>query len=98
MSGAYAFRKIDIDALDEDILVPSDLYDPDTRSPEEVGSAATQKAGEARGLVSKCVLPSSFALRSEGIWMMLIVGVILLELSMSFSPIRRSARVLMMPK
>lgn len=53
MSGEYAFRKIDIDALDEDVLLPSDLYDPDPRSPQEVGSAATQKAGEARGLVSK---------------------------------------------
>jgi len=53
MSGEYAFRKIDIDALDEDVLLPSDLYDPDPRTPQEVGSAASQKAGEARGLVSK---------------------------------------------
>jgi len=53
MSGEYAFRKIDIDALDEDVLLPSDLYDPDPRGAQEVTSQAFQKANEARGLVSR---------------------------------------------
>ncbi len=49
----YAFRKIDIDALDEEVLLHSDLYDPDPRGPDAVNAEAKQKAGEARGLVSK---------------------------------------------
>jgi actin related protein 2/3 complex subunit 5 len=53
MSGEYAFRKIDIDALDEDVLLPSDLYDPDPRGAQEVTSQASQKANEARGIVSR---------------------------------------------
>lgn len=56
MSSEYAFRKIDIDAFDEDVLLPSDLYDPDPRGPDAVTQQASQKAGEARGLVSKCVI------------------------------------------
>ena len=48
-----AFRKIDIDALDEDVLLTSDLYDPDPRGPDVVTSEAKQKSTEARGLVSK---------------------------------------------
>jgi len=53
MSGEYAFRKIDIDALDEDVLLPTDLYDPDPRDAQEVTSQASQKANEARSLVSR---------------------------------------------
>lgn len=49
----YAFRKIDIDELEEDVLLPSDLYDPDPRGPDVVHAEAKQKSGEARGLVSK---------------------------------------------
>ena len=48
-----AFRKIDIDALDEDVLSPSDLYDPDPRGPDGVLADAKSKSNEARGLVSK---------------------------------------------
>lgn len=48
-----AFRKIDIDALDEDVLSPSDLYDPDPRGPDGVLSDAKARSNEARGLVSK---------------------------------------------
>ena len=50
---AVNFRKIDIDQYDEDVLLPSDLYDPDPRGPEAVTAEAKQKANEARGLVSK---------------------------------------------
>ena len=49
----YAFRKIDIDALEEDVLLPSDLYDPDPRGPDAVNAEAKQKSTEARGLVSR---------------------------------------------
>jgi len=48
-----AFRKIDIDSLEEDVLVESDLYDPDPRGRDAVNAEAKQKSGEARGLVSK---------------------------------------------
>jgi actin related protein 2/3 complex subunit 5 len=51
----YAFRKIDIDAYDEDVLLPTDLYDPDPRGPDGVTRDANQKAGEARSLISRCV-------------------------------------------
>ncbi|KAK1924265.1 actin-related protein 2/3 complex subunit 5 [Papiliotrema laurentii] len=49
----YAFRKIDIDAYDEDVLLPTDLYDPDPRGPDGVTRDANQKAGEARSLISR---------------------------------------------
>jgi actin related protein 2/3 complex subunit 5 len=51
----YAFRKIDIDALDEDVILPSDLYDPDPRGPDAVIADSKSKSQEARGLVSKSV-------------------------------------------
>ncbi|RXK35997.1 arp2/3 complex 16 kDa subunit [Tremella mesenterica] len=49
----YAFRKIDIDALDEDVILPSDLYDPDPRGAQGVLDDAKRKSTEARGLVSR---------------------------------------------
>lgn len=49
----YAFRKIDIDALDEDVLLPSDLYDPDPRGPDGVLEDAKRRSAEVRGLVSR---------------------------------------------
>jgi hypothetical protein len=52
----YAYRKIDIDALDEDVILPSDLYDPDPRGVQGVLSEAQRKSGEVRGLVSKYVM------------------------------------------
>lgn len=53
MSGEYAFRKINIDALDEDVLLPSDLVDPDPRGPDGVLADAKRRSGDVRGLVSK---------------------------------------------
>ncbi|KAK6910070.1 arp2/3 complex 16 kDa subunit [Kwoniella mangroviensis CBS 10435] len=55
----YAFRKINIDALDEDVLLPSDLYDPDPRGPDGVLSDAQRKAGEVRNLVSRGDIPGA---------------------------------------
>lgn len=51
-----AFRKIDIDSFDEDVLTPSDLYDADPRGPAGVLSDAKQKSSEVRNLVSRSVL------------------------------------------
>lgn len=48
-----AFRKIDIDALDEDVLLPQDLYDPDPRGAAGVLADAKARSGEVRSLVSK---------------------------------------------
>ncbi|RSH86785.1 uncharacterized protein EHS24_005057 [Apiotrichum porosum] len=53
MSNEYAFRKIDIDALDEDALLPSDLVDPDPRGPDGALSDARARSTETRNLVSK---------------------------------------------
>jgi actin related protein 2/3 complex subunit 5 len=48
-----AFRKINIDLLEEDVLLPSDLYDPDPRGTDGVLADAKNRSGEVRGLVSK---------------------------------------------
>jgi actin related protein 2/3 complex subunit 5 len=48
-----AFRKINIDLLEEDVLLPSDLYDPDPRGPDGVMADAKNRSQEVRGLVSK---------------------------------------------
>jgi actin related protein 2/3 complex subunit 5 len=48
-----AFRKINIDLLEEDVLLPSDLYDPDPRGPDGVMADAKNRSGEVRSLVSK---------------------------------------------
>ena len=50
-----AFRKINIDEFDEDVILPSDLYDPDPRGPDVVIAESKQNAQEARNLVSKWV-------------------------------------------
>jgi actin related protein 2/3 complex subunit 5 len=49
----YAFRKIDIDALDEDTLLRDDLVEPDPRGPDGVLADAKSKSGEVRGAVSR---------------------------------------------
>lgn len=51
----YAFRKIDIDALDEDTLLRSDLVDPDPRGPDGVLADAKRKSGEVRSAVAQYV-------------------------------------------
>lgn len=53
MSNEYAFRKIDIDALEGDILLPSDLYDPDPRGPDGALADAQARSQESRGQVSR---------------------------------------------
>lgn len=51
-----AFRKIDIDALDEDVLQEHELYDPDPRDPTTVLNDAKSKTAQVRNALSKYVL------------------------------------------
>lgn len=64
MSNEYDFRKIDIDALDEDALRPEDLIEPDPRGPDGTLSDARARSQETRNLVSRCVLPKPWQGRS----------------------------------
>lgn len=50
-----AFRKIDIDAFDEDVLLESELYEPDPRDPSQVLDEAKAKSVAVRSSLSKCV-------------------------------------------
>jgi hypothetical protein len=47
------FRKIDIDAYDEDVLQETELYDPDPRGPQQVYDDARAKAASVRTSLSK---------------------------------------------
>lgn len=48
-----AFRKIDIDAYDEDAFMESELFEPDPRSPVQVLSEAKQKQISVRSSLAK---------------------------------------------
>ncbi|KAF8532611.1 actin-related protein 2/3 complex subunit 5 [Gautieria morchelliformis] len=48
-----AFRKIDIDAYDEDTLLESELYEPDPRDPGTVLNDAKQKQSAVRSSLSR---------------------------------------------
>lgn len=48
-----AFRKIDIDAFDEDTLLESELYEPDPRDPGAVLNDAKQKQAAVRSSLSR---------------------------------------------
>ncbi|KIO26369.1 hypothetical protein M407DRAFT_74580 [Tulasnella calospora MUT 4182] len=50
---ADAFRKIDIDAFDEDVLLESDLVDPDPRDPATVLADVKSKNTQLRSFLSK---------------------------------------------
>jgi actin related protein 2/3 complex subunit 5 len=50
---SQAFRKIDIDAYDEDAFLESELFEPDPRSPAQVLSDAKQKQAAVRGSLAK---------------------------------------------
>ncbi|KAL1677864.1 actin-related protein 2/3 complex subunit 5 [Schizophyllum commune] len=49
----YNFRKIDIDAYDEDIIQESELYDADPRDPAAVLDEAKQRQVAVRSALSK---------------------------------------------
>ena len=48
-----AFRKIDIDVYDEDVLLEEELYEPDPRDPAQVLGDTKAKASQVRGFLSK---------------------------------------------
>jgi len=48
-----AFRKIDIDIYDEDVLQETELYDADPRDPSQVLEEARQKQVAVRTLLNK---------------------------------------------
>ena len=48
-----SFRKIDIDAYDEDVLVETELYEPDPRDPAQFLSDTKQKVAAVRSALSK---------------------------------------------
>ncbi|ETW79743.1 hypothetical protein HETIRDRAFT_477333 [Heterobasidion irregulare TC 32-1] len=55
------FRKIDVDAFDEDVLLESELYDPDPRTPEQAVAEVKAKAAEVRSSLSKGDIPGALA-------------------------------------
>lgn len=56
-----AFRKIDIDIYDEDILQESELYDADPRDPAQVLDDAKQRQTAVRSALAKCVATTRIA-------------------------------------
>ena len=48
-----AFRKIDIDAYDEDAFLESELFEPDPRSPAQILNDAKQKQASVRSSLAK---------------------------------------------
>ena len=48
-----SYRKIDIDAYDEDVLADEELYDPDPRDPAQVLADTKAKAASIRGVLAK---------------------------------------------
>ncbi|PSR76815.1 hypothetical protein PHLCEN_2v8196 [Hermanssonia centrifuga] len=58
-------RKIDIDQYDEDVLVESELCEPDPRDPAEVLNDTKQKAAAVRGSLSKGDIPGALTLVLE---------------------------------
>ncbi len=53
-----AFRKVDIDIYDEDVLQETELYAADPRDPAAVLDDAKQRQTAVRSLLAKCVTPS----------------------------------------
>lgn len=49
----FAFRKIDIDKFEEDVLLETDLYEADPRDPATILEAAKAKSAAVRGFLSK---------------------------------------------
>jgi actin related protein 2/3 complex, subunit 5 len=47
------FRKIDVDAYDEDVLLETELYDPDPRGPQQVTEDAKARAASVRTSLAK---------------------------------------------
>ncbi|KAH7924418.1 ARP2/3 complex 16 kDa subunit (p16-Arc) [Leucogyrophana mollusca] len=54
-----SYRKIDIDAYDEDVLQESELCEPDPRDPAQVLSDAKQKQAAVRSSLAKGDIPGA---------------------------------------
>jgi actin related protein 2/3 complex subunit 5 len=52
-----AFRKIDVDQYDEDVLVEGELYEADPRDPQTVLNDTKAKNQQVRSALSKFVAP-----------------------------------------
>ena len=57
-----AFRKIDIDQYDEDVLLDSELYEADSRDPREVLDDAKQRQIAVRSYLARYIFLSFFLL------------------------------------
>ena len=57
-----AFRKIDIDQYDEDVLLDSELYEADSRDPREVLDDAKQRQIAVRSFLARYIILFSFFL------------------------------------
>ncbi|KAG1750384.1 actin-related protein 2/3 complex subunit 5 [Suillus paluster] len=57
-----SFRKIDIDAYDEDVLLESELCEPDPRDPAQVLSDAKQKQAAVRSTLAKGDIPGALSI------------------------------------
>jgi len=57
-----SFRKIDVDAYDEDLVHPEDLVEPYHLSPPDAARQAKEREREVRGLLTRGELPSALAL------------------------------------
>ncbi len=55
-----SYRKLDIDQYDEDVLLESELYEPDPRDPAQVVDDTKQKAAAVRGFLSKYASPMCY--------------------------------------
>ncbi|KAG2132018.1 actin-related protein 2/3 complex subunit 5 [Suillus bovinus] len=62
-----SFRKIDIDAYDEDVLLESELCEPDSRDPAQVLSDAKQKQAAVRSTLAKGDIPGALAIALDSI-------------------------------
>lgn len=51
-----AFRKIDIDVFDEDVLLDEELYEPDPREPAQVLHETKDKVAAVRSALARSVL------------------------------------------
>ncbi|KAL0951610.1 hypothetical protein HGRIS_008290 [Hohenbuehelia grisea] len=60
-----AFRKIDIDAFDEDVLQESELYEPDPRDPAQVLDESKQRQVAVRGALAKGDIRGALAISLE---------------------------------
>ncbi|KAG2090363.1 actin-related protein 2/3 complex subunit 5 [Suillus discolor] len=62
-----SFRKIDIDAYDEDVILEGELCEPDPRDPAQVLSDAKQKQAAVRSTLARGDIPGALGIALDGI-------------------------------